>query len=95
MSCKVVMLTPVISSSFVIFMGCDIYIFVTGVNDDGTNHTFSQCNLGGWASARSADRTAAHTQQSVRPHRHVFELLAIVVVVAECDAHVRHPDVQC
>ena len=53
-SCKVVMLTPVISSSFVIFMGCDIYIFVTGVNDDGTNHTFSQCNLGGWASARSA-----------------------------------------
>ena len=29
------MLTPVISSSFVIFMGCDIYIFVMGVNDDG------------------------------------------------------------
>jgi hypothetical protein len=42
MSCKVVMLTPVISSSFAIFMGGDIYTFVTGVNDDGTNHTLSQ-----------------------------------------------------
>lgn len=91
-SCKVVMLTPVISSAFVIFMGCDICIFVSGMNDDGTNHTFSQCTFGrlGERPGVAPFRTAAHTQQSVRPHRHVFEL-----VVAECDAHVRHPDVQC
>ena len=67
------MLTPVISFSFVIFMGCDIYIFVTGVNDDGTNHTFSPYVLG--RLGERPLRTAAHTQQSVRPHRHVFELL--------------------
>ena len=67
------MLTPVISSSVVIFMGCDIYIFVAGVNDDGPNHTFSPCT---WAGLGERPlRTAAHTQQSVRPHRHVFELL--------------------
>ena len=71
------MLTPVISSSVVIFMGCDIYIFVTGVNDDGINHIFSQCTFGrlGERPGVAPLRTAAHTQQSVRPHRHVFELL--------------------